>query len=66
VVIDHKTFPAAAESAWRAKCVTFIPQLAAYATLLDAAGEKRVTSCWVHLPIGGAMVEIALGVRPRA
>jgi ATP-dependent exoDNAse (exonuclease V) beta subunit len=60
VLIDHKTFPGLAESAWRAKCTSFIPQLVAYATLLNAVGEKRVQSCWVHLPVGGGMVEIAL------
>jgi ATP-dependent exoDNAse (exonuclease V) beta subunit len=63
VLIDHKTFPATAESAWRAKCASFIPQLVAYALLLESTGTKRVASCWVHLPVGGGMVEIVLGGR---
>ena len=60
VIIDHKTFPAKAVSAWRAKCAGFIPQLAAYAILLDAVGEKKVAAAWVHLPVGGGMVEVVL------
>jgi ATP-dependent exoDNAse (exonuclease V) beta subunit len=60
VIIDHKTFPAKAASAWRAKCAGFIPQLAAYAILLDAVGEKKVAAAWVHLPVGGGMVEVVL------
>ncbi|MDP9035062.1 MAG: PD-(D/E)XK nuclease family protein [Myxococcota bacterium] len=61
VIIDHKTFPAKAASAWRAKCAGFIPQLAAYAILLEAVGEKKVAAAWVHLPVGGGMVEVVLG-----
>ena len=61
VVVDHKTFPAAVEPAWRVKCASFIPQLAAYAHLLDAAGGKKVEGGWVHLPVGGGMVEVVLG-----
>jgi ATP-dependent helicase/nuclease subunit A len=61
VIIDHKTFPAKAASAWRAKCAGFIPQLVAYALLLDAVGEKKVAAAWVHLPVGGGMVEVVLG-----
>ncbi len=60
VLVDHKTFPAKAESAWRAKCVKFIPQLAAYAKLLDSVGEKRVEACWVHLPVAGGMLEVGI------
>lgn len=66
VLIDHKTFPARAESAWRAKCAGFISQLAAYALVLDRVGHKRVEACWVHLPIGGGMVEVLLGGGERA
>ena len=61
VIINHKTFPAKVASAWRAKCAGFIPQLAAYALLLDAVGEKKVAAAWVHLPVGGGMVEVVLG-----
>jgi len=61
ILIDHKTFPALAESAWRAKCVKFVPQLAAYAELLEEVEGKKVEACWVYLPVGGGMVEIAMG-----
>jgi ATP-dependent exoDNAse (exonuclease V) beta subunit len=60
VLIDHKTFPATAESAWRVKCASFIPQLAAYAELLEGVGDKKVEACWVHLPVGGGMVEVTV------
>jgi hypothetical protein len=61
VIVDHKTFPAKAESAWRAKCAGFVPQLAAYALVLDAVSEKKTVGAWVHLPVGGGMVEVVLG-----
>jgi ATP-dependent exoDNAse (exonuclease V) beta subunit len=58
VLIDHKSFPARSEAAWRAKCGEFVPQLAAYAAVLE--GVKAVREVWVHLPVGGGMVEIGL------
>lgn len=66
VVIDHKTFPATSEPAWRAKCKTFIPQLAAYVHAVAMLQTKPVEACWVHLPVGGAMAEIVLGSAPIA
>lgn len=60
VVIDHKTFPATSEAAWRKKCGEFVPQLVAYGRLLEMGAERRVVGCWVHLPVGGGAVEIAL------
>jgi ATP-dependent exoDNAse (exonuclease V) beta subunit len=65
VLLDHKSFPAGAESAWRAQCATFIPQLAAYAWLLEAMGDKPLVACWVHLPVAGGMVEIELPRGPK-
>ncbi|MBX3259467.1 MAG: UvrD-helicase domain-containing protein [Labilithrix sp.] len=62
VVIDHKSFPGSTPAAWRAKCGAFIPQLAAYAIVLESGMAKRVLGCWVHLPVGGGMVEVVLGV----
>lgn len=59
VLIDHKTFPAAVEAAWRKKCLAFAPQLVGYRWLLEALGGKRVLEAWIHLPVGGGMVEIA-------
>lgn len=56
VLVDHKSFPAPHEAAWRAKCASFIPQLAAYALLLRAGGA-RMEAAWIHLPLGGGAVE---------
>ena len=63
VIIDHKTFPGLAEGAWRAKCPTFGPQLAAYADLVGSSDPARVVETWIHLPIGGAMVEMVASGR---
>ncbi|MBX3226493.1 MAG: UvrD-helicase domain-containing protein [Labilithrix sp.] len=57
VLVDHKSFPAPHEAAWRAKCVAFVPQLAAYSLLLAGTG-RPVLSTWIHLPVGGGAVEI--------
>ncbi|MFO0738962.1 MAG: 3'-5' exonuclease [Labilithrix sp.] len=62
VLIDHKTFPAPSESAWRAKCATFIPQLATYERLITTTQSKPVIECWIHLPLGGGMVSLRLGI----
>lgn len=59
VLFDHKSFPAPNEAAWRVKCEGFIPQVLAYATLLEGLGAKRVMECWIHLPVGGGVVEIS-------
>lgn len=58
VVVDHKTFPGTTEASWRAKCLDFAPQLAAYARILPVVAPKRVLGQWVHLPVGGAMIEV--------
>ncbi|MBX3219769.1 MAG: UvrD-helicase domain-containing protein [Labilithrix sp.] len=66
VVVDHKTFPGSTPAAWRAKCGSFIAQLAAYAIVLESAGGKCVEACWIHLPVGGGMVEVVLGAAGEA
>jgi len=58
VIFDHKTFPGRSETAWRTKVVEFLPQFAAYAESLRRTQGKRVLGCWVHLPVGGGMVEV--------
>lgn len=58
VIFDHKTFPGRGEAAWRAKVVEFLPQFAAYTAALRRIGDRGVTACWVHLPAGGALVEM--------
>lgn len=65
ILIDHKSFPGASEAAWRSKCREFIPQLAAYAELVRRVNGKRVSACWVHLPIGGAMLELRMPEEKR-
>ena len=62
VLIDHKTFPAPNESAWRTKCATFIPQLATYERLITTTQSKPVVEGWIHLPLGGGMVNIRFGI----
>jgi ATP-dependent helicase/nuclease subunit A len=59
VIFDHKTFPAKSEAAWRAKVVEFLPQFAGYASALRAVGGRDVVAGWVHLPAGGAVVEVS-------
>lgn len=58
VLVDHKTYPNPSPAAWRAKCETFIPQLATYARVLNAVGGKKVAAVWVHLPVAGGVVEV--------
>lgn len=65
VVIDHKTFPGTTESAWRARVKDFLPQMAVYAEAVGSIADRPVIGCWVHLPLGGGMVEIVRGSRPK-
>ncbi|HSQ63505.1 MAG TPA: PD-(D/E)XK nuclease family protein [Polyangiaceae bacterium] len=58
VIFDHKTFPGRSEAAWRTKIVEFLPQFAAYAMALRSLGARHVVAGWVHLPVGGGLVEI--------
>lgn len=60
VVIDHKAFPAEAESAWRARARDHAPQLQLYATALKLATAAPAVECWLHLPVAGAMVRVAV------
>ncbi len=62
VVVDHKTFPGVGEGAWRKKALEVAPQLAVYAKVLERSGAK-VLGTWVHLPMGGGMVEVILPTR---
>ncbi len=66
VIVDHKTFPASAEPAWRKRCKDFLPQLVTYAAVLSRIPGPRVVGCWVHLPVGGGMVEVVLPPMPTA
>jgi hypothetical protein len=63
VIVDHKTFPGRSEGAWRKKCREFVAQVAAYGRMVEDAGLGAPRSTWVHLPVGGGVVEITLGDR---
>jgi ATP-dependent exoDNAse (exonuclease V) beta subunit len=54
VVIDHKSSPRP-PAEWRDELCDYAGQLDAYREALEAAG-KAVESCWIHLPIGGAVL----------
>lgn len=58
VVFDHKTFPGRSPAAWSAKAVEFLPQFAAYGAALRLMEGKDVLSSWIHLPVGGGLVEV--------
>ena len=58
LVIDHKSFPGTREDA-QARAARFGGQLAAYAEALRAHADKPVRG-FIHLPITGQLVELAL------
>jgi ATP-dependent helicase/nuclease subunit A len=60
VIVDHKTFPGRGEPALRMKTREFLPQLAAYADAMRRVPGARVVGCWVHFPVGGAVVELCV------
>lgn len=65
VVIDHKTFPGTTEPAWRARVRDFLPQMAVYLEAVGRIADRPVVGAWVHLPLGGGMVEIVRASRPN-
>lgn len=62
VIVDHKTFPGGTEASWRKKALEVAGQLFVYAHVLRQAGRK-VLGLWVHLPMGGGMVELEMPSR---
>ena len=63
IVIDHKSSPRPA-SEWDDEAVGYSGQLAAYVGALRAAGME-CAGCWLHLPVGGALVEVVLPHTPH-
>lgn len=63
VLIDHKSFPGDGESAWRRAAKQHFPQLSLYAQALRALPGPQAVDCWIHLPVGGAMVQLHLPSR---
>ncbi|HWO23547.1 MAG TPA: UvrD-helicase domain-containing protein [Kofleriaceae bacterium] len=59
VVIDHKTFPGAADAAAE-RALGYSGQLAAYAAALRAATGAPIASTWIHFPVRGRLVEVRL------
>ena len=62
IVIDHKSSPRP-RSEWAYEAVGYSGQLAAYVSALRAAGME-CAGCWLHLPVGGALVEVVLPHTP--
>lgn len=58
VVIDHKTFPAIGEAAWRAKAEEYGPQILAYTRVLGMVPGMTVAPGWIHFVLSGALVQI--------
>jgi hypothetical protein len=59
VLVDHKTFPGTLEAAL-ARLPAYSGQLAGYARVIRAATGAPVVSSWIHLPLLGLVVEVAL------
>lgn len=56
VIIDYKSWPGA-QTTWQEKARELMPQMAAYAEVLRAAG-KNVLSGWLGFVVGGGVVEV--------
>jgi len=66
VVVDHKTFPGS-EDLWEQRALSYVPQLSAYRDMLEAAGDEPVVDLWIHFPVLGQMLRIAIdGEKVRA
>jgi ATP-dependent helicase/nuclease subunit A len=59
VVIDHKSFPGSALQAVE-RAVGFSGQLRAYAAAVAAATGTSVSGCFIHLPVSGIVVPVAV------
>ena len=62
IVIDHKSSPRP-RSEWDDEAVGYSGQLAAYVSALRASGME-CAGCWLHVPVGGALVEVVLPHTP--
>ena len=59
VLVDHKTFPGTLAQALE-RVPRYSGQLATYAAMITAATGEPVASTWIHLPMLGLAVPIAL------
>lgn len=60
IVIDHKTYPGKPDT-WEEKASEYAAQLELYARLCAAATKRPVKSLFVHLPVGGVILNVARG-----
>jgi len=58
IVVDHKSSPRPS-SAWVEDALEHSGQLDAYRRALEAAG-LTVAECWIHFPVGGGLLRVAL------
>ena len=58
IVIDHMSSPRP-RSEWADEAIGYSGHLAAHVTALRATGMD-CAGCWLHLPVGGALVEVVL------
>ncbi|MGH8546882.1 MAG: PD-(D/E)XK nuclease family protein, partial [Gammaproteobacteria bacterium] len=64
LVIDHKTFPGG-ESELIDKARSFAAQLVAYRTALEKATRIPVLNKWIHFPVSGYLVNVAVSASPE-
>ena len=59
VLFDHKVFPGNLQSAEQ-RAAAHSGQLAAYRAAVVAASAQPVHACYIHLPISGSLLEVAV------
>ncbi len=57
ILIDHKTFPGGYDT-WLPKALSYAPQMGLYRELVERATDQPVSSCWVHMPVIGKLIEV--------
>ena len=57
-IIDHKSFPGSRDT-WDARAVGYGPQLGLYAEALETAAARPCDALYIHMPIVGALLQVA-------
>lgn len=60
ILVDHKSFPGAAEERDRRVVEEYAPQLRWYTRVLASALKKPLKAVFIHFPIRGEMVDLDL------